>query len=44
MTIEKAREILWPAYDVLDDAKILKLIKLFESISLMLIEKEMSDY
>lgn len=44
MTIEKAREILWPAYDVLDDSQILKIIKLFESISLMLIEKEMSDY
>jgi hypothetical protein len=40
MTIEKAREILWPAYDILDDEKILKIIKLFESISLTLIEKE----
>lgn len=44
MTIERAREILWNAYDVLDDTQILKIIKLFESISLVLIEKEVSKY
>jgi hypothetical protein len=44
MTIERAREILWSAYDVLDDSQILKIIKLFESISLILIEKEVSTY
>jgi len=42
MTIERAREILWTDYDVLDDIQILKIIKLFESLSLILIEKEVS--
>ena len=44
MTIERAREILWSDYDVLDDIQILKIIKLFESTSLVLIEKEISKY
>ncbi len=44
MTVERAREILWSAYDVLDDVQIIKIIKLFESISLMLIERETTKY
>ncbi len=44
MMIERAREILWSAYDILDDEQIIKIIKLFESISLTLIEKETSHY
>ncbi|MEI6426308.1 MAG: hypothetical protein WCO66_03045 [Candidatus Absconditabacteria bacterium] len=44
MTVEQARAILGSAYDVIDDEKILKIIKLFESISLILIEKETTGY
>lgn len=44
MTLERAREILWSAYDVLSDEQIIKMIELFESISLVLIEKETSNY
>ena len=44
MTIERAREILWSDYDVLNDTQILNIIKLFESTSLVLIGKEVSKY
>lgn len=44
MTIEKAREILWSDYEPLDEGKILQIIKLFESLSLFLIEKELNPH
>ena len=44
MSIERAREILGSDYDCLDDETILKIIKLFESLSLFLIEKEITWY
>lgn len=40
MTIEQAREILWPAYDKIDDAHIVKIIKLFYAVSVAIIVAE----
>lgn len=40
MDIAKAREILWPDYDVLSDEQIQQIIDLFRALAITLIEKE----
>ena len=40
MTLERARKILWPDYDVLSDEQIQEIIDLFRALAITLIEKE----